>query len=293
MRAADVALQFYTVGGDAERFSGNVDGTAGTYRRMGILWSALPDDFVVVGSLADLELVLRKEKWGIVLTIEGAGPVGYELSTLENLYHLGLRSVCLTWFRANQVGDGVGESRNAGLTSFGRRLIAKLDELNMIIDVSQSSERTVREVLEVSGRPLIASHSNAAGVYPHVRNLPDDVIREIGARGGVVGLTTYPAHVGRADVGLDDFIDHIIHVCEVAGENVPALGLNIMAGSDAVEQRFLGAANIEMTSLHLPQVRDLNDLPCLVDALAARGVSEKAVAAICFGNVVRVLRESL
>lgn len=293
MREADVWLQFYTVGGDAERFSGNVDCTAGTYRRLGIAWSGLPEDFVIVQSRDDLSSVQRKERRGVVLTVEGAAPIGHDRATLENFYRLGLRSVCLTWFRANQAGDGVGEPRGGGLTNFGQRLISMLDELGIVIDISQCAERTAREVLEVSSRAVIASHSNAAAVHPHARNLPDDIIREIGARGGVVGLTTYPAHVGPAPVGVDKFAEHVSHVCDIAGEGAAALGLNIMASSDAVERNFLGPAGIEMTSLHLPGVGDLDGLPLLVDALARQGLSTQAIEAVCSGNAFRALGQVL
>lgn len=289
LRNSDVWLQFYTVGGDGERFSGSVDATAGTYRRLGTLWSGLPDDVVVVRGAHDLEAVRQRKKRGIVLTIEGAAPIAYDLSTLENFYRLGLRSVCLTWFRGNQVGDGVGEQRNAGLTNFGRQALAKMEDLKLLIDISQCSQRTLADVLECTSRPLIASHSNAAGRYQHVRNLSDEVLKEIGSRGGVVGLTTYPAHVGSGHVTLGDFAEHVAYVCQVAGDHVPALGLNIMAGSDAVERRFLGGADIEMTSLHLPGIDDISSLGNVVDALRSRGLSEGSIDAVCWGNAVRVV----
>jgi microsomal dipeptidase-like Zn-dependent dipeptidase len=293
MRNSDVWLQFYTVGGDADRFSGSVDATAGTYRRLGIVRSGLPDDFVIVQSSADLDEVRQRKRRGLVLTIEGSAPFGHDLGNLENFHRLGLRSVCLTWFRANQLGDGVGEPRNAGLTKFGRQAVARMEELGLLIDLSQSSASTVADVLGCTERPLIASHSNAAGNYKHVRNLEDDVLRELARRGGIIGLTSYPAHVGSGNVGIREFAEHVVYVSSVTGHETPALGLNIMAGSEQLERRFLGGADIEITTLFLPELEDIGELGHLPPELRDAGLSEQAVKAVCFENAFRVVEGAL
>jgi membrane dipeptidase len=293
MRNSDVWLQFYTVGGDADRFSGSVDATAGTYRRLGIVRSGLPDDFVIVQSKRDLHAVRNRERRGLVLTIEGSAPFGHDLRNLENFHQLGLRSVCLTWFRANQLGDGVGEPRNAGLTKFGKQAIIRMGELGLLIDLSQSSASTVSDVLDCTQQPLIASHSNAAGYYKHVRNLDDDVLRELARRGGIIGLTSYPAHLGSGDVSIRDFAEHVAYVSSVAGDETPALGLNIMAGNEQVERRFLGGADIEITTLFLPGLEDIGKLGQLPPELQAAGLSQEAVKGVSFENAFRVVEGTL
>jgi membrane dipeptidase len=290
-----VKLQFYTVGGDAPRFCGSEDLLRGVLRRTAILHGILRarGDYRLIETVADLDALPELGGGGLALTIEGAAPLGYDLNFLPLLYRLGLRSICLMWFRANQVGDGVGEARNGGLTTFGRDLVAEMERVGVIVDLAQASPHTVDDVLGVATRPVVASHANAAGAYRHVRNLADEHIRGIAATGGIVGLTSYPAHLAEDRASLEHFLSQVDYVVNLVGHEHVALGLNIIAGSFEEETRFFQRSQIEYARLWLEELEDIDRLPAIEGRLRDRGYDEEAVRAIMGGNIERVLRSVL
>lgn len=291
MKQGGLNLQFYTVGGDAPRFCGSEDLLRGTLRRIELIRRIVAErpEYRLVEEAADLAWTKEPGHVGLVLTIEGAAPIGLDLGVLHALARLGLRSVCLMWFRANQVGDGVGEARAAGLTTFGRELVRAMNRLGLLIDVAQAAPSTIDDVLAESNSPIVASHCNAQGLFPHVRNLSDDHIRAIAQGGGLIGLTSYPAHVGRGAVELEDFLRHVDYVSELVGPQHVSLGLNIIAGSFEEETRFFERSRIEYAELWLNGLQDVHALPTLEQALRARGYDERAIAGIMGENLRRLV----
>lgn len=294
MVRGDVHLQFYTVGGDAPRFCGSEDLLRGTLRRIDLIREivARRGDYRVVTHRESLDACRSQSQRALVLTVEGALPVGYDLGVLRSLHALGLRSVCLLWFRANQIGDGVGEERNGGLTSFGREFVAEANRLGLLLDLAQASTRTIDDVLCRTKAPVIASHCNAKGRYNHPRNLSDDHIRAIAAGGGLIGLTSYPAHVG-PDPTLAAFVDHLDYVVDLVGVAGVALGLNIIAGSFEEETRFFQQSKIEYSGLWLRGLEDVDHIPALAQVLQQRGYRASDIDLILGGNVVRLLNTLL
>ena len=303
-RMADLALQFYTVGGDSLVFTGDADRLVGTLRRLDILREALrtADDFIVIEDATDLDLVVSGEKRGLALTVEGGLPIGSEdLSILRTLYRLGLRSVNLLWFKANPLGDGLSEGRGAGLTDHGRAVTREMNRLGMIPDVSQASRPTFWDIIEEATVPVIASHSNAAGCHPHPRNLTDEEIRAIAATGGLVGLNTFPSVVGEDVEGPDDLIRHASYIADLVGPEHVCFGLNIIP--DAVDDKSFNRERLPESASHsgpehaakrhTPGVEDVTALPDLVARMTELGFSEGDVEKIAFGNIVRVLRAVL
>lgn len=290
-----VGLQFYTVGGDTPRFCGQPDLTRGVHRRLDIINQATesaPNDYLIVRTASDLTAV-RGGRRGLVLTLEGALPIGEDLGTLRNFHRLGMRSVCLVWFKANQVGDGVGEERAGGLTNFGRALVREMNRLGMLVDIAQATERTAWDVLETSTAPIVASHSNAAGCYSHARNLTDDQIRAIAQGGGLVGLTSYPAHVSGESPTVEAYIRHIDYVVDLVGPDHLCFGLNIIGGRAEMEAKFFQQANIEYRELWLEGLEDITRLPDVLALLDKRGYDAPTIDKIARGNLLRVLGQVL
>lgn len=160
-----------------------------------------------------------------LLSVEGGECLNGELSILRQLYRLGVRSMLLTWNHRNLLADGVEEECGGGLTEFGRLVVAEMNRLGMIIDVSHLCEASFYEVISLSSKPVIASHSNAGAICPHVRNLNDSQLKTIAANGGVVGINFYPRFLNNTDkANLDDVVKHIEHVCSVTGENHIGIG---------------------------------------------------------------------
>ncbi len=178
---------------------------------------------VFVKSRLDLSRAEREGGIGALLTLEGAEGLMGSMEYLQRVYDLGVRCLGLTWNYANWAADGVLEERKAGLTLKGRELVARCDEIGMIIDISHLNEPGFWEVLELTKRPVIASHSNAAAVTDHPRNLSDEQIQAMISRGGCIGITFVPDFIGGGQ-GITDVLKHLDHVCSLGGEDHVGFG---------------------------------------------------------------------
>ena len=241
---------------------------------------------------ADIERNQKEGKISALLTVEEGAVCKGELAYLRILYRLGVRMMTLTWNYPNEIGYpalNVGEESlcsgeavtEHGLTLKGREFIAEMERIGMIIDVSHLSDEGFYDVLESTGKPLVASHSNARTICMNRRNLTDDMIRKLADRGGVMGLNFYPHFL--TDVSQDEpnpgtivaITEHAKHIIRVGG--VDCLGL----GSD-----FDG---IEGHS----ELPDYSFMPRLAEALKKAGLTEKEVEKIFYKNVLRVYKELL
>lgn len=223
-------------------------------------------------TVAEIESLLAEGKLAAILSIENAVAVEHELSNVERLYRRGVRIMSLTWNLSNYLADGAQEERHGGLTPFGREVVARMQDLGMVIDVSHLSARSFWDVLTASRGPVIATHSNAAGLTPHPRNLSDDQLRAIARRGGVVGVNFYPPFTGGA--ALAQVLAHADYLVKVMGVDHVALGSDF----DGFSQRVRG-------------LEDVSKLPNLTAGLLARGYSPTQVRKIVGGNALRVFRQ--
>lgn len=182
---------------------------------------------------------LKHEQIGVILTLEGCDAVGDRLENLELLYELGIRSVGLTWNYANLVADGSQETRNAGITNFGKEVIAFLNKKRLWTDLSHASERSFWEGLDLADYP-IASHSNTHHLCPHVRNLKDEQIVALFRKNGMMGITFVPFFTtNHGQATIKDVLKHIDHLCSLGGENHVGFGSDF----DGIDQTIEGLEN--------------------------------------------------
>jgi membrane dipeptidase len=230
-----------------------------------------------------LEACLDDGSLAAVLHAEGAEAIGPGLEELDALHDAGLRSLGLTWSRPNAFGHGApfgfpgSPDQGPGLSDAGRALVRTCNERGVVVDVSHLNERGFWDVAELSGAPLVASHSNAHALCPSPRNLTDDQLRAVGESGGIVGINFCVAFVREdgaddPDTPLSAIAAHAAHVAEVAGVDAVALG------SD-----FDGA-----TMPH--ELDSATKLPALLDALRAFGFDDPELGKVALGNWRRVLR---
>lgn len=146
-----------------------------------------------VTSTAEMESALKNNKLACWLSLEGGHIIENSIEILELFYLLGFRSMTLTHTKNTDWADSSGEPPKwDGLNKLGRKIIAKMEELGMVIDVSHASDKTVEDVLEVTSTPIMASHSNARALCDIPRNLPDDLIKEIAERKDYIGINFFP-----------------------------------------------------------------------------------------------------
>lgn len=208
------------------------------------------------------------------LTIEGGEAIGESLDDLRAFYARGVRLMTLTWNRINAIGRGAEHPGPDGLTPFGRTVIAEMERLGMIVDVSHLCDQALDEVLAVAQRPVVASHSNSRVIVPHRRNLTDDQAERIAATGGLVAVTFAGVFVDPvpANVTVDRVLDHVDHLVSVIGADHVGLGTD-----------FDG-----FTAAHGLVMRDCTHLPELTAGLVRRGYAEADIRGIMGGNWLRV-----
>lgn len=146
-------------------------------------------DVLQVRTAEDAGNVL-KHKAATLLAIEEGGAIDGSLEALRCLYELGVRAMTLTWSNRNDIADGINEeATGSGLTLFGKQVVAEMNHLGMLVDVSHISTAGFWSVIETSTKPIIATHSNAKSLCSHPRNLNDEQIKALAQNGGLAGIT--------------------------------------------------------------------------------------------------------
>lgn len=146
-------------------------------------------DVLQVRTAEDAGNVL-KHKAATLLAIEEGGAIDASLEALRCLYELGVRAMTLTWSNRNDIADGINEeATGSGLTLFGKQVVAEMNRLGMLVDVSHISTAGFWSVIETSAKPIIATHSNAKSLCSHPRNLNDEQIKALAQNGGLAGIT--------------------------------------------------------------------------------------------------------
>ena len=236
---------------------------------------------------------------GLMLSMEGAEPVGRDLNLLRVFWELGVRMVSLTWNDRNALADGTGEPSGAGLSKLGRQAVAELARLGIIIDLAHASERTFYDVVETApeSAAIIVSHAGCRAVFDTPRNLTDGQLRLLAERGGVLGAMAHPLNVDPAEPTIDRYLDHIDHAIKVMGERQVGLG------ADFIRQVALSGATGGHGDALLPAGLQLSDAiagfsgpadyPALVSALAGRGYDGAVLAGVLGENFLRVFRSAL
>ncbi|NLD48433.1 MAG: membrane dipeptidase [Clostridiaceae bacterium] len=203
------------------------------------------DDMMLCCNYNDIETAINQGKVAAMLSIEGGEALQGDIASLRMLYKLGVRSMCLTWNYRNEIADGVknGES-GGGLTPFGIKVVAEMNRLGMLVDLSHISERGFWDVMEASSSPVIVSHSNAKKLCSHVRNLNDDQIIAVRDNGGVIGINLYPDFLSdSSEASIKDVIAHIEYISGLIGPEHIGLGADF-DGIEKVPQGLEGIQDI-------------------------------------------------
>lgn len=205
------------------------------------------------------------------LSLEGAHALEEDLSNLQRLYDAGYRMVAPTHFFDNFISGSAHGVEKGGLTQEGRNWVKEMDRREMIIDLAHASPRTVNDILQLTSRPVVVSHTGVQGTCPGVRNLDDDTLRRISENGGLIGIGFWQAAVcGRT---VDDIVKAIRHAADVAGIN------HVAFGSD-----FDGAVGVPS---------DVSQMVLLTDGLLRAGFSEAEITRIAGENVIDFLLANL
>lgn len=228
-------------------------------------------EVVVVRDAGGLARALDDGALAIILATEGAHPLEGDLRNLERLYDAGYRVLGLQHFFDNELGGSLHGASSAGLTDFGRQAVEAAAGKGMVIDLAHSSEAVVRDVLAMTDAPLIVSHTGLRGQCDSPRNLPDDLMRAIAERGGLIGVGFWDGAV--CEASLAAIADAIVYAVGLVGPSQVALG------SD-----FDGATTTPF---------DASEIEILTDALMKAGLDEATIRAVMGENAIRFFGANL
>lgn len=189
---------------------------------------------------ADVREAKRERKLAIAFAFQGSSSVMGDLALVEVYRRLGVIQLALAYNCANFAADGCHESRNSGLTSFGRKLIGEMNRVGMILDLTHVGLRSSMEALEITTRPPVFSHSTPKRFAPHDRNITDEQIRACAAKGGVICLSGVGLFMDRA-AGLastSKLVDTIEYVADLVGPKHVGLGLDYVMDTELLA-RFI------------------------------------------------------
>lgn len=327
MREGGLDAQFFSIwvepqyyGGGGPRAIARADAQIAAVRALA---EKHPETWSLATSAADIRRLAGEGKLAALLGLEGGYALDERLEMVERYYRMGVRymspawSVSTSW--AGSSGDAAGGTR--GLNEFGRAVIREMNRLGMMIDVSHVSDKTFWDILNTSTEPVIATHSNARVIAPVARNLDDEQIRALAAKGGVCCVVFYPAFVEPGWNEKKERVDaEIATLVDAAGRNASGAGSQKRMARDRVREREyarrLPAVTVARVADHIDHIvrlvgvdhvgigsdfdgiqavpRDLSsvaDLPNLTAELFRRGYSEPDIAKILGGNILRVLEE--
>lgn len=180
-----------------------------------------------VGSAEEAVAVSKAGKTGVVFGFQNCSPIEDDYSLVEIFHALGVRFMQLTYNNQSPLACGCYESRDSGVTRFGKQVISEMNRVGMVVDMSHSAERSTLEAIDLSARPIAITHANPHSFAPAVRNKSDAVLKALAARGGMLGFSLYPFHLkDRSACRLQDFCAMVARTAEMVG--VQALGI----GSD-------------------------------------------------------------
>ena len=193
----------------------------------------MPDRLMRATSVTDLDTAAERGVIGLLYYLQNVTLIGDKSENLTDLKQKGIRIIQLTYNMRNLVGDGCLERQNSGLSTFGVELVARMNEMGLLVDLSHCGEATTLDGIKTSKKPVAITHSACKTLFAHPRNKTDETLRALAERGGVIGIFQINPYIGTKERNtLEDFLAHIDHAVKVAG--VEHVGI----GSDREHRRI-------------------------------------------------------
>jgi membrane dipeptidase len=264
-----------------------------------------PDVLMKVKSVADLRAAKQSKRVGVILGFQDTTMFDADVARVDLFHSLGVRIAQLTYNLRNLVGDGCLEPANAGLSAFGRRVVSRMNELGMLVDVSHVGRQTTTDAIAASTQPIAATHTACSAVNDVPRNKPDNILRGIAAKGGVVGIFLMPFLRAQGQPVADDFLRHVSHAVNVCGEDHVGVGsdlsitpLDLTPEFRAKHANFVqvrrqagiaAPGEAEDVFNYVPDFNSPRRMEQIADALAKAGHSSSRIEKIIGGNWQRLL----
>lgn len=281
--------------------------TRANFDKWGEIVARYPEYLISIRTADDLERARRERKLGLIYTFQGTESLGEDPDRLPMFRERGLRVLQLTHNRRNLVGDGCMEAGNAGLSNYGRELVARIEAEKVVLDLAHGAARTMAEGVAAARRPMLISHTGCRALSDLPRNTDDATLRALADKGGVAGMIFWPYLRKDAQPMAKDLIRHIEHAVNVAGEDHVGLGTDggvaPIARTSEFEKdnREWVAASVEDGIFEhgrppdlytfIPDLNQADRFDKLAFLLSKRGHSDARIEKILGANFARVMRE--
>lgn len=242
------------------------------------------DTIALATNYDEVMSTVKDGKIAAIISVEGGEPLEGDIGALRMIHRLGVRSLTLTHFPRNELGDGSGADSGSHLTDFGRQVVEEMNRLDMLVDISHLNETGFWDVIEVTKDPIIATHSNCKALCNHHRNLTDDQIVALADNGGVLNLNFCAGFI-KDSVGFDpetvkkvtieDWLDHLDHAVGLVGADHVGIGSDLDGGCG------------------FPGLDDITKIPELTRGMVSAGYSDKNIEKILGTNNLRILKQVL
>lgn len=177
---------------------------------------------------ADVKLARDTNRTAIFFGFQNPSPIEDDIGLVEIVHSLGVRFMQLTYNNQSLLATGCYEAEDPGITRMGREVIAEMNRVGLVIDMSHSAERSTLEAIEISSRPIAITHANPAFWHDALRNKSDTVLRALAERGGMLGLSLYPHHLkDKTDCTLESFCDMVARTADLMGVEHIGLGSDL------------------------------------------------------------------
>lgn len=266
-----------------------------------------PDAFRQVRTVSDLLDAKETGRMGLVLGFQDTTPYEGDPDAMDVFHQMGVRVVQLTYNVRNLVGDGCLEPGNAGLSTYGRQVVERLNELGTMVDLSHCGKRTTAEGIRASADPVGITHTGCNAVARHPRGKDDEQLRAMADRGGVVGIYLMPFLTPGRVPTAEDVLLNVEHALDVCGEDHVGIGSDLSTtpidGSgeywakhrEFVSRRIeagIAAPNEDPDILFtVPELNSHRRMEMIADGLSVRGHADRVVEKVIGGNWVRLMRE--
>jgi microsomal dipeptidase-like Zn-dependent dipeptidase len=262
-------------------------------------------DLVLPGrSATDIEAARASRRTAVFFGLQNCSAIEDDIGLVEVLHRLGVRFMQLTYNNQSLLGAGCYEAMDAGITRMGREVIAEMNRVGMVIDMSHSAERTTLEAIELSARPVAITHANPAFWHDVRRNKSDRVLEALAARGGMLGLSLYPHHLaGGSSCALESFAGMVRRLADRIGIDHIGIGSDLCQDQPDSVVAWMrtgrwtkGEADVGLGEAVFPPqpawFRDNRDFGKLAAGLRSAGLTEVDTAKVLGGNWYRFFVES-
>lgn len=266
-----------------------------------------PDHLLLVKARRDIDAAKRSGRMGVILGFQGLDMIGTDLTLIDSFHELSVKIMQLTYNRSNALAAGSSEPDTNGLTDLGRQAVERLNGRRILVDVAHANPRTMIDAAAASNAPIAITHTGCRAVFNHQRSSPDEALRAVASRGGVIGIYLMP-FLGRDPQNASRalYMRHLEHALKVCGEDHVGIGSDQSTTPVDISpeyMKFVAAINAKRTArgiatpleadgpITVPELNSARRIELIASDLAKAGHPSRVIEKVIGGNFYRLFGE--